>query len=170
MTIENYPTSFGAPWGVLLRCMTALTAVVLTGIPLLGLFTGPRGDVVWVLSMIVMPLSILSGGALFVIRRYELTADALLIRRAGWSSRVDLSRLVSAEVDPDAMVKSIRTFGNGGLFCFSGLFYNKALGSYRAFATDLKRSVVLRFSDRVVVVTPDDPAAFVASLRALRGL
>jgi hypothetical protein len=166
----DYRKTFGAPWGRLLCFLTVLTGLILAGVPLIGVFTGPRGDAAWILSMIVMPLSILSGGAFFMIRRYELTEDALLVRRAGWSSRVDLSRLVSAEAVPDAMANSMRTFGNGGLFCFAGLFYNKRLGSYRVFATDPKRAVVLRFSDRVVVVTPDDPEAFVASIKAMRRL
>ncbi len=52
------------------------------------------------------------------------------------------------------MKGSIRTFGNGGLFCFSGRFRNRKLGSYRAFATDPKLAVVLRFPDKIVVVTP----------------
>lgn len=164
----NHPIAFRAPWGLLLRSMTALTALILVGIPLMGFFSGPRGSIVWISCMIVMPLSILLIGAFFIIRRYDLTEDTLLIRRLGWSSKLGLSTLVSAAIDPNAMANSIRTFGNGGLFCFAGLFYNKKLGSYRAFATDPKRAVVLKFSDRTVVVTPDDPEAFVASIKPCR--
>ena len=40
--------------------------------------------------------------------------------------------------------------------------------SYEAYATDPRRSVVLRFADRVVVVTPDDPSAFVEAVNAVR--
>jgi hypothetical protein len=82
-----------------------------------------------------------------------LTADTLLIQRLFWNSKIDISGLLSAEADTDAMNRSIRTFGNGGMFCFAGAFNNKKLGSYRAFATDPKRSVVLRFPKRTIVVT-----------------
>jgi hypothetical protein len=80
-----------------------------------------------------------------------------------------LSGLKSAEVDTEAMSKSIRTCGNGGLFCFAGAFNNNRLGSYRAFATDPKRAVVLRFSDRTVVVTPDQPDDFVMRIKQICG-
>jgi hypothetical protein len=166
----DYPMTFRAPWGILLRSITALSVILLIGIPLIGIFSGPRGNIVWVLAMIAMPLAILIISAFFSIFRYDLTEDTLWIRRLGWCSKLDLSSLITATVDAEAMAKSIRTFGNGGLFCFAGLFYNKKLGSYRAFATDPKRAVVLKFSDRTVVVTPDDPEAFVASIKKMRGL
>ena len=35
----------------------------------------------------------------------------------------------SAQVDPEAMRRSNRTFGNGGLFSFNGCFRNAALGA-----------------------------------------
>ena len=67
------------------------------------------------------------------------------------------------------MRRSIREFANGGLFSYTGGFHNSVLGSYRAFVTDHARTVVLRFpdraaGDRVVVLSPDDPEAFVARL------
>ena len=76
--------------------------------------------------------------------------------------------VISVEADPNAMRGSLRTCGNGGLFCFAGAYWNKRLGSYRAFATDPSRSVVLRFSDRVVVMTPERPAEFVAAVEKVR--
>jgi hypothetical protein len=119
--------------------------------------------------MIVIPLSMLFIASLFSVRGYMLTTDTLLIRRLIWNSRIPLSGLKSAEVDTEAMSKSIRTFGNGGLFCFAGIFNNNRLGSYRAFATDPKRAVVLRFSDRTVVVTPDRHDDFVMRIGQICG-
>ncbi|VGO17923.1 hypothetical protein PDESU_06525 [Pontiella desulfatans] len=63
------------------------------------------------------------------------------------------------------MKGSIRLCGNGGLFSFTGLYRNKKLGNYRVFVNDLNRAVVLRFSKRTTVVTPDDPAAFVERVK-----
>ena len=99
-----------------------------------------------------------------MIRGFVLSGDSLLIQRLGWQSKLDLTELVSADADPEAMDKSLRTWGNGGLFCFCGRFRNTKLGAYRAYATDPKRSVVLKFNDRTVVVTPDRPDGFVASI------
>jgi hypothetical protein len=62
------------------------------------------------------------------------------------------------------MQGSIRTFGNGGLFGFIGLFRNKKLGRYRAFATDEKNAVVLRFATHTLVITPEQPQRAVTLL------
>jgi hypothetical protein len=165
----NPHTTFNAPWGRSLKVMTGLSVLILVGIPAIGTFAGPHNNPVWIFGMIVIPLSILFFAALFTIRGYVLTIDALLIRRLIWNSSVELSGLQSAAVDAEAMSGSIRTCGNGGMFCFSGTFNNNRLGSYRAFATDPSRSVVLRFSDRTVVVTPDQPDAFIARINQLYG-
>jgi hypothetical protein len=162
--------AFKAPWGKLLKLMTGLCILILVGIPLIGIFTGPGGDVIWALTMIVMPLTILVISAFFMIRGYVLNDDALLIQRLGWHSKLDLTNLISADFKPKAMSRSIRTFGNGGMFCFAGAFHNKKLGSYRAFATDNNRTVILKFSNRTVVVTPDNPEEFVKRIKKFRNL
>jgi hypothetical protein len=51
------------------------------------------------------------------------------------------------------------------LFVFCGWYRNKKLGTYRLFGTDPKRSVVLKFGGRTVVVTPESPGALIAELR-----
>ncbi len=106
--------------------------------------------------------------AVFVVRGYTLSEDTLAIKRLLWSSRVDMSEIVSATEDSFAMDNSVRRFGNGGVFSICGWFRNLKLGPYRAFATDPKRSVVLRFPDRVIVVTPDSPQEFVRTVLANR--
>ena len=155
---------FTAPWALSLKIITTVSVLFLTGIPLVGTFTGPRESAVWVLLMIVMPLAILIGSLLCLIRDYHLVPGNLIIRRLLWNTQIDLSDLVSAEVDPAAMDRSMRTFGNGGLFCFAGAFRNRKLGAYRALATDPKRSVILRFAEKIVIVTPDRPDAFVPAI------
>ncbi|MBN1290430.1 MAG: hypothetical protein JXB48_01200 [Candidatus Latescibacteria bacterium] len=150
--------------------MTGFAIFILVGISLIGLFTGPRYYLVWNLSMIIMPLAMLIVAIFFIIRGYVITGDTLVVLRPGWSSKVDLNGLESVEADPRAMANSIRTFGNGGLFCYAGSFRNKKLGPYRAFATDQKRSVILRFSGHTVVVTPEKPEDFVSKLKEIRKL
>ena len=90
----------------------------------------------------------------------------LYVQRIGWKSKIDLTELNSVQVDPTAMSKSIRLFGNGGLFCFAGIFRNHKLGRYWAFATSPKKSVILRFPKRTIVVTPEDPDRFAEMVHA----
>ncbi len=167
MNIQD--THFHAPWAKSLKIMTVLSVLILAGLPVIGIATGPEDSLIWVFFMIGMPLSMIFIASLFIILGYVLTADELLVQRLFWNSRIALSGLLSAEVDADAMAQSIRTFGNGGMFCFAGAFSNKKLGSYRAFATDPKRSVVLRFLKRTIVVTPDRPEVFAQKVNELSG-
>jgi len=110
------------------------------------------------------PLAIVFGGALFTIRGYTITPEAILVHGLFWTTRLPLAELQSAQFKPDAMRWSIRTFGNGGLFSFSGCFRNRALGAYRALVTDPHRTVVLRFPTRTVVVSPSAPDEFIHDL------
>ena len=115
-------------------------------------------------AIIVSPLSILVIAVFYVIRGYELEGKTLHVKRLGWRCRISLDELLSVYADPAAMKRSIRLFGNGGLFCFAGKFRNNELGSYRAFATDPKDAVVLKFRSRTIVVTPTDVDGFVRAI------
>jgi hypothetical protein len=160
---------FEAPWGTALRWCTGLCSGLFVFMIVLGL-TLSKQPTSARLMMVVFPCVFTAVGALFTIRGYELNGGSLLIHRPGWKTRVPLDGLRSVTVDPEAIRKSIRSFGNGGFFSFTGWYANKTLGSYRLFGTDLKRTVVLRFEHRRVVVTPEDPEVFARCLREQAGL
>lgn len=161
---------FEAPWGALLRSMTLLSVALLGGMAAVGVLQRPSGQVVWVGVMIALPLTMLATAVFFVIRGYVLYPDELFVKRLGWYSKIRLDGLLGVEYDPEATKRIVRRFGNGGMFCFAGYYKSKKIGPFRAFATDWRRTVVLRFEDRSIVVTPDDPMGFVDKIKSLRGL
>lgn len=120
-------------------------------------------------GLALLPVILVAGSAAFMVLGYELRGQALLIKRPGWTTRIPLAGLRAVEIDPKALTRSIRVFGNGGLFAFSGLFWSKNLGRFRAYVTDLDRSVVLRLANRTIVVSPHAPEDFAVELRQ-RGL
>ena len=150
---------YQAPWSRSLIIMSALGAVVCVGAAVGVTWSGRS----WIA---LLPLTILCGGILFTIRGYSVAPDAILVHRLFWTTRLPLVRLESAQFEPDAMRGSLRTFGNGGLFSFSGFYRNSSLGSYRAFVTDPHRTVVLHFPARTVVVSPSTPDDFVHDICA----
>jgi hypothetical protein len=151
--------TFNAPWGRELKFMTFFACFVLLGAIAIGTNL-PRKHPFAKTSAISLPAALLIGSAFFMVRGYGLSQYTLFVRRFGWSSKIDFSNLLSATPDLDAMRGSIRLAGNGGLFGFTGLFRNKKLGNYRVFGTDPKRCVILRFPNRIVIVTPENPAEF----------
>ena len=173
-------TTFGAPWGRSLAIATSVQVLVLLAVCAATLLAGLLdADLQSWQRLLVsllgvgLPLTVLGAAARFAVRGYTVRDDSILVHRLGWSSTVDLRGLESATMSPHVMRRSVRELGNGGLFAYTGRFRNASLGSYRAYVTDQARTVVLRFPGRadgeVLVVSPDDPEAFVRLLADRRG-
>lgn len=155
--------AFAAPWGKTLRWVSLLSGLLLLAVSCSIIWTTPPESVrlaAW------LPLLILAATALFTIRDYTIEPQELLIRRLLWTTHIPLTGLQSAEFMPNAMCRSIRLCGNGGLFSFTGWYRNRALGNYHAFVTELKNTVVLRFTHRTIVVSPDNPERFVSEINS----
>ena len=156
---------FKAPWGTPLILMSVLATLLCLGITIwrwqpftsahLSQFSFWLG---------LLPVALVVGCTLFIVRGYTLTPDRLIIHRLLWQTRIPLAELQSAEYRPHAMRGSIRTFGNGGFFSFTGYYRSQLLGSYRAFVTDFHRTAVLRFPRRTIVLSPESPEDFVREL------
>jgi hypothetical protein len=155
-----------ASWPASLRLMSTLGLVLLVGatygaakaIPPTG-FAHTFGT-----GVACVPPAILIGTLLFVVRSYELTPSRLRIQRLLWHTEVSLDGLREVGYVPDAMKCSTRIFGNGGLFSITGVYQNKKLGRYRAFVTNPKSCVILVLPRRVLVLSPENPSAFVQSV------
>jgi hypothetical protein len=145
----------------MLIVVTALATVLCVGITVKTQPWAARHDNGW---LAWLPLALVFGCALFTIRGYTITPDAILVHRLFWATRLPRAGLQSARVDPRAIRWSIRTCGNGGFFSASGFYWNKSLGFYRMFLTDPRRAVVLKFARRTIVVSPDPPDEFVREL------
>jgi hypothetical protein len=151
---------FRAPWSATLRWVTLLGCAVLLGTAVTIWIVLPPKDAVARGIGSLASVALVVGTALFTVRGYRLEARHVLVDRLLWSTWIPLEGLQSVEIAPEAMRRSIRLWGNGGLFAFTGWFRNRQLGTYRCFATDPARSVVLRFPNRRIVLTPDDPPRF----------
>jgi Bacterial PH domain len=157
-----------APWPTSLKVVSLIGTVVLGSVafaaylvvPAPAGFTHRFG-----LAVASVPLVVLVASVFFVVRGYTVDRELLSVKRLVTSTRVPLLGLTKVWADPSVCRGSLRVFGNGGLFSFSGWFYNKRLGRYRLFATDLRSGVVLQYPDKVVVVSPATPQAFVQHLQ-----
>lgn len=150
---------YQAPWAASVKWITAAVIALFVG---LWFWTPWGGAAGWGLLLVLFAYGP-SG--------YSFEGRDLVIHRRGWGPfRLPLSSLTGAAVSPDAMRRSLRTFGNGGVFGFTGWFHNSRLGRYRAWVTDPKRAVVLEFEDHTVVVSPGRPHLFVDELRERTGV
>lgn len=156
---------FLAPWSLAVKIITLVVLGLLLGIPFVSNLTMPDSTPLFArLVATVLPPAILVCTLPFIVRGYVLSDGELCIERFGWQNRFQLSEVKSVVADPEAMRWSIRLFGSGGVFGFFGWFRNRSLGTYRAYGTDPKNTVVLEMRHVTIVVTPDDPARFVAEV------
>jgi hypothetical protein len=153
---------FRARWS---RDVIALTVAfsLLMGGP--ALYNLARGR--WVIGTFLAALYLL----IFTqgVRGYALAGSELLIRRPLWTTRWPLDAATTAELRPRVMANSWRVWGNSGVFGITGRFAGSDLGRYHAYVTDPEKTVVLKTSRGIVVVSPDQPEAFLAALPAPPG-
>jgi hypothetical protein len=160
--------TFPASWSKLLKMISFLSALLLPAI----LWSLPVPEEAgWGIRVAirVLPVVLLAGCALFTVRGYEVADGCLSVRRLFWLTRIPIRTLTDAEERRGSFGWAWRTCGNGGLFSFSGWYFQKSLGSFRALATRTGDVVILKFSDRrPIVVTPDDIDGFVEAVKAER--
>lgn len=159
MTAESTGPSFRAPWG---RELMVMSGIVLFTVGVPTIIQWSQGHVVIgsvLFAILVIPITL-------TVRGYEVAPRELRIRRLCWNTRWPLDGLAGARLRPNVMAGSWRIWGNGGMFAFSGHFSNAALGRYRAYVTDHKRTVVIESRNGILVVSPDRPEHFIAALTA----
>lgn len=157
-------TRHDAPWGRQLIIVSGFASFICVATAALMLQGPAAGSALGLLAGL-LPLLILAGATLFMVRGYVVADGELLVMRPLWRTRLPLAGLRAVEVQPDAMRASVRTWGNGGLFSYTGRYRNRALGPYQAWVNDMNRTVVLRFAERTLVVSPADPEAFAQEIR-----
>src|SRR5580693_3113029 len=61
------------------------------------------------------------------------------------------------QLQKEEMAGAIRTFGNGGVYGYTGLYYNKKMGSMTWYCTQRKNYVLIEKADgKKLIVTPDN--------------
>lgn len=145
---------FRAPWDLKLIAMTSGVIIVFGG--LTYAFSS--------LWSAILLWSIILGSASFGVYGYSIQDGKLKILRLGWSKDIKLSEINSVEEKPNAMLGSIRRFGIGGVFGYIGYFSNSILGRYKAYSTHTKQTVVINTKEEQIIISPDNPREFVASL------
>jgi len=168
-------TEYAAPRGRSVKTLTTVTVGLVLAV-VAGLLVVARLDPRtpgWALVVgVAGPPGVLAVTALFAVRGYRLdaAADALLVRRPGRETVVPLAGLQAAAARPDAFHGTLMKAGSGGFLGVFGWFHSRALGGFQAWVTDPARSVLLTFSGRRIVVSPDDPAEFIRAVTRLKEL
>jgi hypothetical protein len=152
---------FSAPWSTSVLVITYAVLGLMAGVAIVCHQQAPP-DMRWLATGIFAAMILVT--LPFSVRGYVLTPEALWIERWGWRHAIPLSDVVSVTADPEALRGSLRLFASGGLFGFFGVFWSHRLGMFRAYCTAPKRSALLKLRQRTVVISPENPEAFVVAL------
>jgi hypothetical protein len=126
----------------------------------------------WVVSCFIhwafLPAGFLTAITLYCYLRapvaYEASPAALtIVFRLGSKHFGPVVRAGRVEKSTD---RSIRLWGNGGLFAGTGIFWNGTWGIFRAYVTKSDRESIVLVETRTgkVLVSPKDPSAFIEAL------
>ena len=167
MTAKRY----GAAWGLRIWLFTGAAIVVAVGV-VIGVFLRSSNDdpkSYWARRVVpVILFGVIGGTSLWMIRRFEITNDAIVVRRGLWSNRIALSDIESAELDAHACRGAWKTCGNDGLFAMHGQFRSRRLGKFQAYVTQPRNAIVLRVAGDTIVISPDNPRNFLKELNHRR--
>ena len=153
---------FAAPWGLRVIATTAVVSILFVGI--IGVVArrlAGFGRAIVVGLMLVLLAAMIST----TVVKYQLDDTAITIQQAGSKIDIPLQSLRSVDVVPNALERSRRSTGNEGIFSITGHYNSESLGTYRAYVTDPAKTVVLRTSSGVVVLSPARPEEFVSRVR-----
>lgn len=104
---------------------------------------------------------------LFRIKGYEVKGDTLIIHRPVKNIFIPITAIARGrKIEKDELNWSLRTFGNGGLFGYTGYFTNKRIGPMRWYATRLDKGVLLQtHKGQNILLTPNEPEALLHALQ-----
>jgi Bacterial PH domain len=140
------------------------TTLILSGFVCLFLLTAAwavHSIMVACLSLFVMLL-----GYAYSPRGYILEGRSILVARLAGTVRIPLDDVREVRrTTPDDFRGCVRLWGSGGLFGYYGLFSTAKLGKSTWYVTSRSHGIVLITGPKTVLLSPDDPDAFLTTIR-----
>lgn len=153
-----------APLDKATRIFTMAMAAALLGLALTVPPAAEGNRTVAVVFGLAMPVGILAAAYGFAPRAYSVTADGTLHMHRRWFGSKSFQVTSAQTVAALFGLGGIRLSGSGGAFGWYGLFWRKGTGKYHAYVTDRSRLVACHGPDGLVMISPEDPRAFLATL------
>jgi hypothetical protein len=154
---------FNAPWSDTLRMMSVGGSVLLMGAAALA----TRKRAAWLrVTVLVVAVGFLVGSWGFAPSGYRVEDKTVTVKRLFGDVVIERGAVTGVRPFEDSDGEGMmRTAGNGGLFGYYGKYKSDRLGEHRWYVTHMARRVVVETRDGAVVMSPDDPARFIAAVK-----
>jgi hypothetical protein len=154
--------------GVIIPILVSALAISTAAFSYKAIKTAPsvfEGYLVLVAPLLLITLLV----AFYILKPLYISADAdaLTIHRMVGPVSFHYTTICSISILSNKdMSGAMRTFGNGGLFGYTGKYYNSRFGKMTWYCTQRNNYVLLILSDKKkIVITPDNPAELLIDLR-----
>ena len=139
------------------RIITSVVTLVLVGLAVLFFLAVPFG---WIFSLPMMLIIIIT--YLWSPKRLIISDTSLIIEKSlGMKTVIPLGDIQGYAQIPDfAKLTVARTFGNGGLFGYYGIFSTAEYGDIHCQMTDLKNVFLIKAKMRTYAVSPENHELF----------
>jgi len=148
----------------LAKTVPVLVGILVSGALATALWSSGDESTLVIIGTSILPLAILAvliGGTWWArIKGISLDDNAITIERSLWPAVIKLSDIKLIRPVNDMMF-AFRTFGNGGMFGYTGTFYKKSIGSMQWFCSQRRNYVLIETaSGNKIVITPDKRSEF----------
>jgi len=138
-----------------------VSALVISGLVVISIAT--KSALVGTLELCVLTLAYL-----YSPQSYDVSGSSILIKRLVGIVRLPLTSIRELRAGTaDDFRKCIRLWGSGGVFGYYGSFKTAKLGKCKWYMTNRSNSVIVVTSEMTAVLSPNDVAGFLASVRSV---
>jgi hypothetical protein len=160
---------FAAPWDRTNRVSTVVAAAVLVAVPLVVAALTARAEegLARAAAALTAAAAAATLGFAWALgpKGYAIAGDAVVVERPLRPVRIPLQAIHAVGPLPDGALRgSAKVAGSAGLFGWYGRFWNRRLGSFRAYATRRRGLVLVEAGGHRYVLSPDPPDRFVEAV------
>ena len=119
-------------------------------------------SIMFLILMLSIFIPVLVGSWAYSPQKYVVSEKGLQIVRPINAISIPLKTIIKIEDREINPLKTIRLWGNGGVFSLSGSFYNKSDGKFWMYAKNNK--FVMVHADKKYVISPDEKEMFMIEL------
>lgn len=150
----------GMTWGFALMflCMIVI-------IPLATYIYDEEGSYIWLMLLIMFAAifsAVFTGAWAYSPRAYFLSDKGIRIDRPINSITIPMKEINKVEEIDFNPLKTLKKWGNSGLFSMTGSFYNKTHGNFWMYAKN--DNYVMIHADKKYVLSPDDKEFFIKTI------
>ena len=166
---ELLETEYTITPGTLVKGMTAFVIIIFIVIGIVvstSILFLEEDFMAFLFMIILLPcvfIPILAGAWVYSPQKYFVSENKIKIVRPVNTITIPISKITNIEDKEINAFKTIRLWANGGLFSFTGTFYNKADGKFQMHAKNNR--YIMIHADNKYVLSPDDKEQFIIQVK-----